>query len=78
MTDHTVLPFSLPSVHRKKVTAGFDGGRLTSDGGLMLLSLAERRLGVADKLAAVTADPRDPSRIVHPLADILRPRILEG
>jgi hypothetical protein len=51
MTDDTILPFSFPAVHAKKVTAAFDGGRLTSNGGVMLLAMAERRLGLADKLA---------------------------
>jgi hypothetical protein len=37
MTDDTILPFSFPAVHAKKVTAAFDGGRLTSNGGVMLL-----------------------------------------
>jgi hypothetical protein len=76
MTDDTVLPFSFPAVQRKKVTAAFDGGRLTSDGGVVLLAEAERRLGLADRLAAVIADHRDPARIVHTLPDILRARIL--
>ena len=53
MNDTTVLPFSFPSVGRKKVTADFDGGRLTSDGGVMLLSMAERRLGVAETASRV-------------------------
>ena len=76
MTDDTLLPFALPSVQRKKLTAAFDGGRISSDGGVMLLGLAERRIGVADKLAAEIADRRDPTRVVHSLADILRARIL--
>src|SRR5947208_14999424 len=76
MTDDTLLPFALPSVQRKKLTAAFDGGRLSSDAGVMLLGLAERRIGVAEKLAAEIADPRDRSRVVHSLADILRARIL--
>lgn len=76
MTDDTILPFALPAVSRKKVTAAFDGGRITSDGGVMLLAEAERRLGLADRLAAVIADDRDPTRITHRLADILRARIL--
>ena len=59
MTDDTLLPFALPSVQRKKLTAAFDGGRLSSDAGVMLLGLAERRIGVAEKLAAEIADPRD-------------------
>src|SRR6476660_6692800 len=33
MTDDTILPFSFPAVQAKKVTAAFDGGRLTSNGG---------------------------------------------
>ncbi|MHC2762873.1 hypothetical protein ACVIU7_007973 [Bradyrhizobium liaoningense] len=47
MTDDTIPPFSFPAVHAKKVTAAFDGGRLTSNGGVMLLAMAERRLGLA-------------------------------
>ena len=62
MTDDTILPFSFPAVHAKKVTAAFDGGRLTSNGGVMLLAMAERRLGLADNLARVFPDRRDPTR----------------
>ena len=51
MNDNTILPFSFPAVARKKITAAFDGGRLTSDGGVMLLGLADRRIGVAEKLS---------------------------
>jgi hypothetical protein len=74
MTDTSILPFSFPAVGRKKLTADFDGGRLTSDGGVMLLAMAERRLGIADRLARVFPDRRDPSRITHTLADMIRAR----
>jgi len=76
MIDNSLLPFSLPSVERKKITAAFDGGRISSDGGVMLLALAERRTGIADRLAAAITDRRDPTRIVHTLSDILRARML--
>jgi hypothetical protein len=76
MNDDSLLPFSLPSVERKKVTAAFDGGRISSDGGVLLLALAERRLGIAGRLAAAITDRRDPARVVHALSDILRARIL--
>src|SRR5690242_13168172 len=69
MIDDSLLPFSLPSVDRKKITASFDGGRISSDGGAMLLGLAERRLGIADRLAAEITDRRDPTRVVHALSD---------
>src|SRR5208282_2243728 len=58
-TDDNLLPFGFPAVECKKVTAAFDGGRLSSDGGVMLLSQAERRLGLAERLAAVIPDDRD-------------------
>jgi len=75
MSEDTLLLFGFPAVERKKVVAAFDGGRLTSDGGVMLLAAAERRLGIADKLAALIGDPRDPNLVTHSLADILRARI---
>jgi hypothetical protein len=65
MSDNTAEPFLFPAVGRKKVTAAFDGGRLTSDGGVMLLAAAERRLGIADKLAGLIADLRNPL-VCHP------------
>jgi hypothetical protein len=75
MTDDTLLPFCFPAVGRKKVTAAFDGGRITSDGGVMLLAAAERRLQLADRLAAAIHDPRDARRVRHAIADIVRARI---
>ena len=51
MTEDTLLPFDFPAVRRKKVTAGFDGGLISSDGGVVLLREAERRPGLAETLA---------------------------
>ena len=75
MTNDNLLPFSFPAIRGKKVAAAFDGGRLTSDGGVMLLAMAERRLGVADRLARCFPDRRDPARILHTRADMIRARI---
>lgn len=57
--DDRLLPFALPAVARKKIVAAFDGGRLTSDGGVLLLAGAERHLQVATHLADAIADDRD-------------------
>ena len=75
MDEESLLPFDLPTIARKRVSAAFDGGRITSDGGVMLLAQAERRLRIADRLAGVIPDGRDASRITHLLPDILRARI---
>ena len=76
MTHDNLLPFSFPAVRARKITAAFDGGRITSDAGAMLLGQIERRLGLAKKLAAVIADPLHPALVTHSLADILRARVL--
>src|SRR6201998_1320049 len=75
MNEDIPLPFDLPAVARKKVSAAFDGGRITSDGGVMLLAQAERRFGIAAQLAPLIPDERDADRVVHLLPDILRARI---
>ena len=70
-----ILP-GLSPVAGKEIVARFDGGRLSSDGGLLVLREIERRLKVADRLAACIDDPRAPGSTVHPLADIIRFRML--
>ena len=75
MTEDTVLSFDLPAVRRKKVTADFDGGLISSDGGLVLLREAERRLGLAETLAGCIRDGRDPALVVHTLSAMLRFRM---
>ncbi|MBM3535558.1 MAG: IS1380 family transposase, partial [Alphaproteobacteria bacterium] len=49
MADDRELSCDLPSVGRKKMSASFDGGRISSDGGVMVLAQAGRRLGLADR-----------------------------
>ncbi len=66
MTDDNQLSFKLPSVSRKKVTAAFDGGRLSSDSGVMLLALADRRRAVANTLDSRLARRRRCFSAVRP------------
>ena len=75
MTEDSQLPFDLPAVKRKKVTADFGGGLISSDGGLVLLRGAERRLGLAEALAGCIREWRDPALVVHTLPAMLRFRM---
>src|SRR3979490_1637733 len=75
MTENNLLPFCFPAVCRKKITAAFDGGRISSDGGVMLLAQADRRLGIAERLARGIPGGRDPGRGTLLLPHILRARI---
>ena len=58
MVDVTPFLPGLSPVQTKAVVARFDGGRLSSEGGLLVLREVERRLGLADRLAACLNDPR--------------------
>ncbi len=75
MDENTLLPLNLPAIARKKVSAAFNGGRIASGDGVMLLAQAERRLGIADQLAAAIPGERDAGRVTHLLPDILGARI---
>jgi len=74
--DLTLPLPGLSPVCGKPIVARFDGGRLSSDGGILLLAEVERRLGIADRLARCVEDPRAPDRIVHGLAEMIRFRAL--
>jgi hypothetical protein len=72
-----MLPLpGLSPVSGKTIIAKFDGGLLSSDGGVLALREVEQRLRVADRLAACMVDPRAPDQITHTLADIIRFRLL--
>ena len=55
--------------------ADFEGGRLTADGGLLLLREVDRRLGLLDAIDAVIPDPRDPRYIIHTQRELLAQRV---
>src|SRR5271170_615506 len=75
MTDDTPLPFDLSAVRRKKLTVDFGGGNQSSDGGLVLLRHAERKLGICRRIADAMADRRDPSRIRHAMFEMVMARV---
>jgi hypothetical protein len=73
--DAPFLP-GLSPIAGKPVQVTFDAGRLTSDGGLLVLAEIERRLGIAERLARCLEDPRAPDRVQHGLAEMIGFRAL--
>jgi hypothetical protein len=61
----------------KHVVGQFDGGNLSSDGGLVLLSAADRQLGLTASLAKLLADRRDPTKVIHGLDEMLAQRVYQ-
>jgi hypothetical protein len=54
MDEDTVESFCFPAARRKKVTAAFDGGHITSDGGVVLLAAVDRRMGMAQRVTCAS------------------------
>src|SRR5437899_12486793 len=76
MDESTGILPGLPAVAGKPVHIAFDGGRMTSDAGILLLAAIERRLGIAEGLADCIEDPRAPERVRHDLSEMIRYRAL--
>ena len=56
--------------------AGFDGGRITSDAGALLLGAADRVIGLTRRLAACFTDARRPDMIEHEVQTLVMQRVV--
>ena len=72
-----VTPYlpGLSPVSGKEIHACFDGGRLSSNCGVLVLREIEDRLGIADRLASNLTDSCAPANIQHSFADMIRARM---
>ena len=75
MTDRNRKRPALKRLTRQAVEFDFEGGTLTSDGGLLLLREVNRRLDLIRRIDEAIPDPRDPLYTAHPQAEILTSRI---
>ncbi len=75
MNATSILP-DLSAVEGKPLTATFDAGRLSSDGGVIVLREVAMRLGLAETITGPLGDERDPSRVRHSYAEMAVTRML--
>lgn len=61
----------------KPLHVQFDGGRMSSDGGWLLLGALDRQLGLSRALAEALTDRRDHRYVRHRLEELLRQRIFQ-
>jgi hypothetical protein len=68
--------FAFAPVEGRAVVASFDGGRITSDAGALLLGAADRVLGLTRRFAACFKDHRDPAFVEHSVRTLVTQRIV--
>ncbi|MEE8507397.1 MAG: IS1380 family transposase [Kiloniellales bacterium] len=74
MTDCTFSKIEFPRCCGRRVEADFAGGDITSNGGVVLLAAADRRLGLLSGLARRLDDGRQAGKVEHRLLPLLRQR----
>ena len=75
MTKCYQRSFEFPRVNRRIVEARFDGGDITSDGGVLLLRQADRLTGLSDSIARALSDPRRQASCDHDVPGLVRQRL---
>ena len=76
MTKCTPDQLEFASCQKLKVEADFEGGNVSSDGGLLLLREVDRKLKVLSRASKCLRDDRDPSKIHHTQESQLRQRVM--
>ena len=75
MPNCTVEQMEFGRLGRRVVAANFEGGALSSDGGVMLLRQVDRRIGLSSAVARALHDPRNQDMIVHEMRDLVAQRL---
>jgi hypothetical protein len=67
--------FEFHALNQREVTARFDGGAITSDGGGLLLREVEKRTGIVERSAGCFPDHREAGRIEHTVKELVAQRV---
>ena len=67
--------FGFARVEGRAVVAGFDGGKMTSDAGALLLGATDRAIGLIERFARCFNDRRSQEQVEHTVATLVGQRI---
>jgi hypothetical protein len=77
MKDCTKQLLLFKGISNKKIEADFDGGEVSSDGGLLFLREVENRIGLVGKMTDSLRDRRHPSYVKHQLLELFKQRVFQ-
>jgi hypothetical protein len=75
MTECNQSTFPFEAHFSRRVVAQFDGARMSTEGGALLLREADRKIGLLKRVARCFTDARNPERVEHELGEMLAQRI---
>ena len=75
-TECNLAGFEFPRLEGRAVVASFDGGRITSDAGALLLGATDRVLGLTRRLATCFNASHNPAFVEHRLETLLMQRVV--
>ncbi len=75
LTNSKSKTIQLKGSNKKLLEVNFDGGDITSDGGVLLLREADRRLKLTEAISRILPDPREQRLITHSWLSMLKQRI---
>ena len=73
--DNTTIDLVFPAVGGREVVSRNDGGDITSDAGLLLVSLADKKVGLTAAMADAIFDSREQGKVSHRIIEMARERI---
>jgi len=59
----------------KPIEGWFDAGKISSDGGLVLIGAADKKLKLSEQMARCLVDKRQPGKVQHEMIDQIRQRL---
>src|SRR5580692_10933383 len=75
-TECNSVLFDFPPVEGRHVVAAFDGGKITSDAGALLLGGTDRVIRLTDRFASCFIDTRVAELVEHRVATMVSQRVL--
>jgi DDE family transposase len=74
-TECSEKTYQFQGLGKRLVVGDFNGGKITSDGGGLLLRELEKKRGILQQFAACFTDYRDPDLIEHTVEELVRQRV---
>jgi Transposase DDE domain group 1 len=75
MTECSELRFAFATEGRREMVAEFSGGRISSDGGALLLRETDQKMKMLSRFSRCFLDGRDPDLIEHSVEQMLAQRV---